>query len=212
MLSMRFNFPRIISFWLISVFSVSAELKTMTVDINSLYENYHVTQKAKAVLQNEHDAHIKQRQERRQSISQINKELKKVVTKLRTKAIPKVEKDSLSQQYKKLVDQYNTLSKDTTTTDNKQLHETKEKLAKARREGLNTITAVIKQFAKDNGYHWVMETSGRSSTQLSPLVFAKKTENKTEEILALLNKNAPEEEKEDELDPEEAEENDGDNN
>lgn len=177
--------------WSVTVLASQAEPKTMTVDINKLYNGYHVTQKAVASLKAGQAAYAKERDERRKAIEEVTGKLKAVITKLRAKAMPKTEKDNLTEEYEELVSQYNALSKDFQESDRDKLRETREKIAIARRKGLNEITAVVRKFAKDHKYQWVMETSGVSNTQISPLVYARKTEDKTGEILTILNKDAP---------------------
>ncbi len=182
--------------WSISAQIVSAELKTVTVDINRLYSEYHVTKKEKAALKTEQDAYAKEREDRQKSITEVTDKIKAIILKLRGKAMPEAEKNNLTEEYEELVSQYNALNKDFKESDREKLRETKQKIAAARRKGLNEITKVVRQYAKDNGYHWVMETSGVSNTQISPLVYAKKADDKTEEILAILNKDVPEDNKE----------------
>ncbi|MFK7911574.1 MAG: OmpH family outer membrane protein [Akkermansiaceae bacterium] len=177
--------------WSLSILAVSAELKTMTVDVNKLYGEYHITKKAKEQLKSVQDAYSEEREERKKAITEVTDKLKDVIKKLRGKAMPESEKNNLREEYEELVSQYNALNKDFKESDRDKLGEIKEKIAIARRKGLDEITVVVKKFAKDNGYHWVMETSGVSNTQISPLVYAKSTEDKTDEVLKLLNKDAP---------------------
>ena len=70
---------------------------------------------------------------------------------------------------------------------------TKEKLAQSTRQLLDEIQQVIHQYAKDNGYHWIIDTSGVSNTQVSPLIYARDSTDVTEPILAILNKKAAKE-------------------
>lgn len=175
--------------------TATAELKAITVDINKLFNEYHVTQKEMSVLKTERDNYLKERKDRQKSLTEVTDKIKTVMEKIRNKAMPKTEKDNLIEEYEELVSRYNALLKDFKESDHDQLRETKAKIAEARRKGLDAITKVVKQYAKDKGYHWIMETSGVSNTQISPLVYAKNAKDKTDEILAILNKDAPKEDK-----------------
>lgn len=173
-----------------------SEIKVITVDINHLFTNYHTTKKEMEVLKSEQATYLKEREERQKSIDEISEKIKVVIGKLRNKAMPKTERDNLLQEYQELVSQYSALNKDFQESDKDKLDETHEKIAIVRRNGLNEIKKVIAQYAKDHGYHWVMESSGVSNTQISPLVYARNADDKTDEILAILNQDAPKEEKE----------------
>jgi Skp family chaperone for outer membrane proteins len=173
---------------------VAAEFKTMTVDINELYNNYHVTKKERAAFMATQDSYNKERNERKKALTEVTDKIQAIIVKLREKAMPEAEKKNLTAEYEELVSQYNALNKDFKESDRDKLNETKKNIAESRRKGLGEISIIVKKFAKDNGYRWVMETSGVSNTQISPLVYAKKTEDKTKEILTILNKDAPTEE------------------
>ena len=206
MSSLRSGLLSIVCLCILSAQIASAELKTMTVDINKLYNGYYVTQKDKATLKLEQETYTKERKERQKAIVELNGKIKAVIAKLRGKAMPDREKKNLAAEYENLVSQYNALNKDFKESDQDKLNENKKKIAELRRKGINDISKVVQKFAKDNGYHWVMETSGKSNTQISPLVYARKTEDKTDEILTLLNKEAPEEEEKEDEEKNESEE------
>lgn len=171
--------------------SLHAEIKVFTVDMNKLFAEYHVTKNNMATLKAEQDAYLKEREERHKSLAEVAEKVQAVIEKLRTKAMPKAEKENVFNEYQELVSQYNALGKDIQESDREKLRNIKAKIAAARREGLNEIQKVVVKYAKDNGYQWVMEQSGLTNTQVSPLMYARNAEDKSDDILAILNKDAP---------------------
>ena len=166
----------------------------MTVDINKLYDSYHVTQKAQAELQDKHDAVREKYELKYKALSEVTTKLKLVMAELGKKNLPQEEKENLRKDFQLLVSQYDEISKKTQKIkkeETAELSDITQKMTQARHEGLKEITQVVKEYAKDNGYQWVMETSGQTNTKISPLVYAKNAEDKTEDILRILNKNAP---------------------
>jgi Skp family chaperone for outer membrane proteins len=180
--------------WIITAQQTTADIKAATVDVNKLLTEYHVAKKQISVLQSERGKYTKEREERQKSLSEVADKIKALITKIRDKAMPQSERDNLREEYEELVSQYKALNKDLEESDLGQLKETKQKLALSTRQLLDEIQIVIHQYAKDKGYHWIIDTSGVSNTQISPLIYARDTTDVTEEILTILNKEAPKEE------------------
>ncbi len=192
------NTPRIITGLALAIIcslvlasQTSAQIKAATVDVNKLIVEYHVAKKEISALQAERDAYVKERVERQKSLKEVEDKLRAIFAKLRNKAMPKAERVNLDEQREELVSQHNALTKDLQESDRGQADQTKEKLAETSKRLLREIQQVIHQYAKDNGYQWIIDTSGTSNTQISPLVYARNAKDVTEELLAILNKDAP---------------------
>jgi len=169
----------------------TAGIKAATVDVNQLMADYHVANKQISMLQAERDEYAKERDDRTKSLKEVVAKLKPIITKLKDKTLPQAARDAATEEYEDLVSQHSALSKDLKESDMGQLKDTKEKLAVATRSLLDEIQVVIHQYAKDNGYQWIIDTSGVTNTQISPLVYIKDAKDVTDEVLAVLNKNAP---------------------
>lgn len=180
--------------WAFTAQQTTADIKSATVDVNKLLTEYHVSKKKISALQAERNKYTKEREERQKSLNEVADKIKTLITKLRNKAMPQAEHDNLTEEYEDLVSQYKALNKDLEESDLDQTKETKEKLAQSTRQLLDEIQQVIHQYAKDNGYHWIIDTSGASNTQISPLIYARDSTDVTEPILAILNKKTPKEE------------------
>ncbi len=192
------NTPRIITGLALAIIcslalasQTHAQVKAATVDVNKLLVEYHVAKKEISALKAERDAYIKEREERQKSLKEVEDKLRGIFAKLRDKAMPKAERDNLNEKREDLVSQHNALTKDLRESDLGEINQTKKKLAETSKRLLGEIQQIIHQYAKDNGYQWIIDTSGTSNTQISPLIYARDAKDVTEELLAILNKDAP---------------------
>lgn len=88
----------------------------------------------------------------------------------------------------KLHNQERSLSEHIQTLEELHLRQAQQDLARLVRTSLDEIHGVIAQYAKEHQYHWIIDTSGHSSSKMSPLIYAKNTKDITPEILAEINK------------------------
>ena len=177
-----------------SVQTSRATIKAATVDMNKLITEYYVANQHLSVLKAKRDEYLKSREELTQSIKEIQEKLRTIFTKLRDKSLSEDEKKDLTEEKEDYLSQFNALTKDLKESDRAQSNKTKKELAAATHKLLAEIQGYIHQYAKENGYQWVIETSGASNTQISPLIYAKDAKDITEEMLAILNKDAPKKE------------------
>lgn len=172
----------------------TADIKAATVDVNQLMADYHVVHKQISMLKAERDEYAKERDDHTKSLKEVVVKLKPIIAKLKDKTLLQAARDVATEEYEDLVSQHSALSKDLKESDMGQVKDIKEKLAVATRALLDEIQVVIHQYAKDNGYQWIIDTSGVTNTQISPLVYIKDAKDVTAEVLAVLNKDAPKEE------------------
>ncbi|MBK1829356.1 OmpH family outer membrane protein [Verrucomicrobiaceae bacterium R5-34] len=167
------------------------EFKCAIVDVNKLLTDYHVANTELERIKSERANYDAERSKRMESLTEVETKLKDLITKLREKAMPKSERNTLMEEYQDLVSQHNALNKDLQESDQEQVQAIKKKMADATRQLLDEIQSVIKSYAKQNHYVWIIDSSGLSNTQISPLVYARNPTVVTDEILKLLNKDAP---------------------
>lgn len=186
----RLFFSFLLSFMVISAVQAQ-DFKCATVDVNQLLTEYNVAIKEITLLKGERAKYDKERDARMKSLTGVETQIKDLIAKIKGKAMPKTERDTLMEEYQDLVSQHNALSKDLKESDRDQVNEIKKKMAAATRRLLDEIQVVINVYAKQHHYTWIMDTSGLSNTQISPLVYARNPTDVTDEILAILNKDAP---------------------
>lgn len=189
MISLRF-LPFYLAF--IAISSASAQtIKCATVDLNKLIIEYHVAKKEISALELERIKHQTTRKERSVTLAEVEAKIKTLIPKLRAKDLEKTDRDALNSEYQDLSSRYKSLSTDLRESDQAKIIEIRGEIAVATRRLLDEINVVIAEYAKENKYHWVIETSGVSNTKISPLIYARETTDITDAILALINKDAP---------------------
>ena len=98
------------------------------------------------------------------------------------------DKEVYRDQAQKLHDQYKSLEQAIAELENLHLKQSKKDLRQLLESSLEKIHATVEQHAKDHQYHWVIDSSGRSNSTISPLIYAKDAEDITAEVLKTLNK------------------------
>jgi Skp family chaperone for outer membrane proteins len=172
--------------------SSCADIKAATIDMDKLLLEAHIAKKEISVLKGEQDKYLKARKTRQEKLNELATKIKEIYAKLANKAMPKAERTNLSEQQDGLVGEYKSLAKDIKESDSRQIDAVRRKIARETRRLLDEFQVVIHSYASDNGYHWVIDTSGSSNSQISPLIYARNTEDITEHILEILNKAKPE--------------------
>ncbi|MBT8037049.1 MAG: OmpH family outer membrane protein [Verrucomicrobiae bacterium] len=183
--------------WVLTAQTSLADIKAATVDVGQLLTGYHVAHNKIRELNADQKNHAKEHEERQQYLREVSGKITATLTKIRNKATPTTEQNQLYEEFDDLVSQYKVLHKDIETSKRDQAQKaakTKKAIAQSTRQHLNEIQKVIHQYAKDNGYHWMIETSGASNSQISPLIYARDATDVTKPILSILNKEAPEDE------------------
>ena len=87
----------------------------------------------------------------------------------------------------KLVNQYQSLERAINEIENLHLKQAKIDLSIFIQTSLGEIHAMIHQYARDHQYDWIIDTSGRSSSTISPLIYARDAEDITDKILQHIN-------------------------
>ena len=87
----------------------------------------------------------------------------------------------------KLVNQYQSLERAINEIENLHLKQAKIDLSIFIQTSLGEIHAMIHQYARDHQYDWIIDTSGRSSSTISPLIYARDAEDITDKISERIN-------------------------
>jgi len=171
----------------------AGEIKCATVNMDKLLSKYHIAKKELSILQVEKYQYEEDNQKLIQEINRTESQLKSLISKLRQKDLSESERDEFLRKYDNLTEQYQALNKALQGSHQDLLREINTKRAKAKNQSMEKISTAVNKYAKAQKYQWVIDTSGHSSTRISPLVFARDATDITDEILAVLNKDAPKE-------------------
>ena len=166
---------------------VADEVKVATVNIDKLLLHYRAADKELSYLKSGRDRYLRDRNTRQKKINSLALDIKEVYAKLKSKAMPRSERDHLIDQRQSLIDQYEALANEIKQADGAQAATTKQKITSATRRILDQCKFTTDEYAKSHGYQWVIETSGTTSSQVSPLIYARHAIDITDEVLAVLN-------------------------
>ena len=163
------------------------EIKVASVNIDKILLHYQAADQELSRLKSARDRYLKERNTRQKKINGFAIELKELQAKIKNKAMPRAERNNLLKQRENLIAEYQTLTGEVRQGDDDQTKITKQKITSATLRILNQCQLSISEYAKTHGYQWVIETSGNTTSRVSPLVYARHTVDITDNILDLLN-------------------------
>ncbi len=179
---------------LITISSTSAQtIKCATVDLNTLLLEYHISKRVISDLEVQKAKHQSARSELNHTFTELEGQIKTLVPKLKSKNLTPSGRASLTEKYQILLRRYKSLDLKLNEPEQGEIVQIKAQIAVATRTFIDEINLVVAQYARENKYHWIIETSGVSNTQTSPLIYARDTTDITAAILAIINRDAPEE-------------------
>lgn len=188
MLSKRFLY--LIAFALLSSwmpFTAAADTRCATVNADEILKNYKkANDQRKALLakRDQHDQRLATLVARRSKVSEAMASLREEILK-QAKTIEA--RETYRDRADKLVNQYQSLERAINEIENLHLKQAKIDLSIFIQTSLGEIHAMIHQYARDHQYDWIIDTSGRSSSTISPLIYARDAEDITDKISERIN-------------------------
>ncbi|MGB2402928.1 MAG: OmpH family outer membrane protein [Akkermansiaceae bacterium] len=177
----------VITFALLASRVHAVEPKVASVNIDKVLLHYEAADRELSYLKSARERYLRDRNTDQKKINTLAIELKALQSKIKNKAMPRSERNNLLNQREKLVARYQSLTKKLQQDDDQQAANTKQQITSATKRILKHCHREIKAYAKTHGFQWVLETSGHSTSRISPLVYARHTVDITDDILALLN-------------------------
>jgi len=168
-------------------FTAAADTRCATVNADELLKNYKKANDHRKALLAKRDQH-KQRLAtlvaRRTKVSEAMASLREEIIK---QAETKEARETYRDRADKIVNQYQSLNRAINEIENLHLKQAKKDLSTLIQSSLNEIHTMIHQYARDHQYDWIIDTSGRSSSTISPLIYARATEDITDKISEHIN-------------------------
>jgi Skp family chaperone for outer membrane proteins len=171
--------------------SALATIRCATVDIEFLLQNYHKAQQASKDLTTKQQKYRQIQMKLLERRNQVGKDISEMGNKILKMNAPPSKDSDIRKEYEELVSRYRSLGKDLEEVTKNYKQSLKKNLSITAPKSLNEIQSAIRQYARDHGYHWIIETSGESNSRLSPLIYARNAPDITREILPIINKDAP---------------------
>lgn len=163
-----------------------SDIKVASINLSEVLKKYSKANEELSLLQEEQKTYITRRKQREQAIQKLSLTIKDIVKKLENKAMPESEADNLGNQYKELMSQRAALLKDLQESDLGKNQELRAKFVTTKRTILTDLKSQLASYAKDHHYQWLIETSGKSNSRISPLIYAKHKTDITQEFIAFL--------------------------
>ena len=167
--------------------AAASEIKVASVNIDKILLHYQDAAKQLAYLKAGRDRYLTSRNERQKQVNELALEIKAMFAKLKNKAMPRSERNLLTEKQEDLIRRYKKHTEEIKKSDDLQIAATKRKITIATQDILNECHLTINDFATKHGYHWVIETSGTTSSKISPLLYSREAVDVTDEIVSLLN-------------------------
>ena len=168
-------------------FTAAADTRCASVNADELLKNYKKANDHRKALLAKRDQH-KQRLAtlvaRRTKVSEAMASLREEIIK---QAETKEARETYRDRADKIVNQYQSLNRAINEIENLHLKQAKKDLSTLIQSSLNEIHTMIHQYARDHQYDWIIDTSGRSSSTISPLIYARAAEDITDKILQHIN-------------------------
>jgi Skp family chaperone for outer membrane proteins len=168
-------------------FTAAADTRCATVNTDEILKNYKKANDQRKDLlakRDQHDQRLATLVARRTKVSEA-------MASLREEILKQAETTEAREIYRgradKLVNQYQSLERAINEIENLHLKQAKIDLSIFIQTSLGEIHAMIHQYARDHQYDWIIDTSGRSSSTISPLIYARDAEDITDKILQHIN-------------------------
>lgn len=168
-----------------STLTARADIRCATVDVDMLLKHHPKTIKERAALlakQNQYNERLDTLVSRRQKLTRSMTTLRGQMDQATSQTL-----QAYLERMKQLQNQHRALTQSIDELENLHLKQAKQDLSNLIRSSLDEIHAIIHQYAEEQQYHWVIETSGLSSSQMSPLIYARNAPDITQQVLAMMN-------------------------
>jgi Skp family chaperone for outer membrane proteins len=165
-----------------------ANIRCATVNVDKVLKHYQKVLEQRESLIAKRD----QYRERLATLVARRDQVRKSMTGLRAEIDKELDASSMQKAYYdralKLHKQERSLNEHINTLEELHLKQAQKDLASLVRRSLDEIHVFIAQYAKEHQYQWIIDTSGHSSSKMSPLIYAKDAKDITAEVLAEINK------------------------
>ena len=167
--------------------NAKADIRCARVDVDLLLKHYQKTTKQREALlakQAQYHERLGTLLSRRQKLTRA---MDALLNEMEQQQEPGQAHETYQARLRDLQNQHRSLTKSINELENLHLKQAKQDLSSLVRSSLDEIHAIIHRYARDQQYHWVIETSGLSSSQMSPLIYARNAPDITQQVLALIN-------------------------
>jgi outer membrane protein len=179
----------------ISAAQESARLKIATVDMATLFKEFTPTKEAQAKFQEEKGGVEKQAMERKARLDQTKQELDNLQKQLSDPSVSDAKKQALFTERQTKQQQGEALQREAEEFVARKNRALQEQLQLRIKDILEKIRNKVQKHAEAEGYDYVLDKTGTSTSQVPVLLYTKDATDITEALLKTLNEGASAEEK-----------------
>ena len=181
----------------ISAAQESARLKIATVDMAALFTEYTPTKDAQAKFEEERQGVSKQFEERGARLTEAKKELEALEKQLGDPSVADAKKQALFADRQAKQQQAEALQREAEEFGQRKQRALQEQLQLRIKDILDKIRTKVQKYAEAEGYDYVLDKTGTSTSQVPVLLYTKDATDITDALLKTINEGlpAPEEKK-----------------
>lgn len=163
--------------------------KFATVDVSHAFEAYYLTVAEKAKIKTAREKLAKD--PRHEVLKLLEVEVRDLKDQTRDPTLTERERKEFYRRY--MMKNYERVSLRRERDENlaEQLKSINEGMVSKTYELLGDVRAIVQKIAEDEGFDYVFETSGKTSSQIEPLIYIRNSTDLTELVITELNKNKP---------------------
>lgn len=163
--------------------------KFATIDISKAFEAYHltVTEKAKIKIARE----TLRKESRRETLKLLEVEVSDLKNRTQDPTLSEKEKKEAYRRYMMKNYEKVVFKRERDQHIAEQLKLINETMVKKTYEILADVRAVVQKIGEGEDYDYIFEMSGKTSSQIAPLIYIRDATDITDQVIAVLNKDKP---------------------
>jgi len=169
----------------------SARLKIATVDIQALFKSYNPTKDAQAKFEEEQKGVTKQIEERKAKMEEVKKELDGMEKQLGDPSIADAKKQALYAERQAKRQEAEALQREGEEFVQRKQRAIGEQVQLRMKDILDQIRTKVQKHAETEGYDYVLDKTGTSTTQVPVLLYTKDATDITDALLKTINDGVP---------------------
>ncbi|MCW1925967.1 OmpH family outer membrane protein [Luteolibacter arcticus] len=175
----------------ISAAQESTRLKIATVDMQALFQEFNPTKDAKANFEVEQKNVGKQFDDRRARLSEMKQELDTLQKQLGDPSIADAKKQALFTDRQVKQQQWEALQREAEEFGKRKQRAMQEQMTLRMKDILERIRTKVQKHAETEGYDYVLDKTGASTSQVPVLLYTKDATDITESLLKTINEGLP---------------------
>lgn len=191
---MKFSLRTLVALALTFSGIVSAQegrLKVATVDMQALFQEFHETKAMKKKFEGEQVAVLKDRDERVARLNEVKAEVDVLQKQLGDPSVADAKKQSIFNERQVKQQTFDGLQKELEEFVQRKSRALNEQVQIRMKAVLEEIRAKVQKHAEAEGYDYVLDKTGTSTTQVPILLYTKDATDITDVLLKTINEGAP---------------------